>query len=95
MKLTKKGFSLANLELLGPGGIGEAARHARRNATIRTLRSLNASCTDLTSSMQISLQRQSILHKRAAALHGTMHELVLWVAAHHRLRQPTHQQTQQ
>jgi hypothetical protein len=94
VKLNKKGFSLANLEVLGPGGIGEAARHATRNATIRTLRSLTATCKGFEASMQVSCQRQSFLHQRTAALHGTMHELVLWVGANQQLRQPKQQQTQ-
>jgi hypothetical protein len=94
VKLKKKGFSLANLEVLGPGGIGEAARHVIRNATIRTLRSVTATCKDFEASMQVSCQRQWFLHQRAAALHGTMHELVLWVDANQQVRHPTQQQTQ-
>jgi hypothetical protein len=95
MKLKGKGFGLAHLAMLGPGGIGELPCQTSRNATIRKLRSLNATCKDLEVAMQVSCEAQSCFHQRAASLRGTMHMLMLWVGAKHSLRDPTRtQQTQ-
>jgi hypothetical protein len=95
MKLKEKGFGLAHLAALGPGGIGELPCQTRRNATIRMLRSLNAACTDLEAAMRVSCEAQSCLHQRAASLRGTMHMLMLWVGSKHSLRHPTQMQQKQ